>query len=424
MLWIKNGRVMDPKTQLDQVMDLLIDGEKIQMMGQNVAAPKDAKIIDATGKIVAPGLVDIHVHFREPGQTQKETIHTGALSAAAGGFTTVVMMANTRPVLSTAALVRQTVQWAKKEPLHIYTVASITENFDGETLTDFEELIQAGAVGFSDDGVPLKSSKTLRNALKKAQRFGKMLSIHEEDPELVGTLGFNGSQFIASHCKIDGAPNVSEYSMIARDMMLAYETKAKLHIQHLSAKESVDLVRFIKKMGAKVTAEVTPQHFSLTEAAVLEAGSYAKVNPPLRKSEDLSHLIEGLKDGTIDVIATDHAPHTTAEKAQALLKSPSGMVGLETSLQLGLTHLVDKKHLTLMELLEKMTWNPAQLYDFDAGYLCENGPADLVIFDSEKSSEIPDRFASKGENSPFVHQKVKGEILMTISSGAIIYEKK
>lgn len=423
MLLIKNGHVIDPKTQFDQVADLLIDGEKIIKIAPDLQAEKGMVVLDATGKIIAPGLIDIHVHFREPDQTHKETIHTGALAAAVGGFTSVVMMANTSPVLSSPELVSDVLELSKMEVIHIHTVASITSQFDGENVTDFKALAEAGAVGFSDDGVPLKSSKIVAEALKKASAGDWLISLHEEDPDLVGTLGLNESDLLKAKCGISGASNLSEYSMIARDAMLALGTNGRLHFQHLSAGQSVDVVRFAKQIGARVSTEVTPQHFSLTEEAVISVGSNAKVNPPLRKSSDIDQIIAGLKDGTIDVIATDHAPHTKEEKAQALAKSPSGMIGLETSLQLGLTHLVAKKHLTLSQLLEKMTCNPAELYGFDAGYLKENGPADIVIFDAELEQEITDHFQSMGSNSPFIRQKVKGQVQTTICRGKVIYQK-
>ncbi|PCR99546.1 dihydroorotase [Lactococcus fujiensis] len=423
MKLIKNGRLIDPKSNFDGQADLLIDGEKIVKIAPVIVPRPHDEIIDASGKIVAPGLVDIHVHFREPGQTQKETIHTGALAAAAGGFTSVVMMANTNPVLSSPELVRATMELAAQEKIHIHTLASITNEFDGKTLTDFEALLEAGAIGFSDDGIPIKSSRTLKNALDRAKTLNVMLSIHEEDPDLIDQLGVNGSDEVRKNCGIEGAPDVSEYSMIARDLMIAYHCQSPLHIQHLSTGLSVDLVRFAKTLGAPISAEVTPQHFSLTENALDDAGTNAKVNPPLRKSKDIDKIIAGLLDGTIDVIATDHAPHTVKEKAQSLRKSPSGMIGLETSLQLGLTHLVASKHLTLLELIRKMSTNPARLYNLDAGYLAEKGPADLIIFDAQIDQEVPSVFQSRATNSPFIHQKVKGQVVMTLCKGQIVFKK-
>ena len=420
MKLIKNGRVIDPKSQFDALADILIDGQKIVAIGQDLTR-EDAEIIDATGKIVAPGLIDIHVHFREPGQTHKEDIHTGSLAAARGGFTTVVMMANTNPTVSTVETLTEVLSSASRENIHVKSVATITDKFDGQTLTDFEALLKAGAVGFSDDGIPFTDAGQVRKAMQKAVDFDTILALHEEDPQLTGVLGINDGA-VAHQCGVTGAPTVSEYSMVARDAMLALDTKARVYFQHLSAGESVDVVRFAKAMGARITAEVTPQHFSITEDAILTHGTNAKLNPPLRRTSDIEKLIIGLQDGTIDVIATDHAPHTHAEKDQEITKAPSGMTGLETSLSLGLTHLVAPGHLSVMALLEKMTSNPAQVLGVDAGYLAENGPADLVIFDADVTREVTDDFASKASNSPFVGDQLQGVIAYTICDGDIVYQ--
>ena len=420
MKLIKNGRVIDPKSQFDARADILIDGQKIIAIGQDLTQA-DAEIIDATGKIVAPGLIDGHVHFREPGQTHKEDIHTGSLSAARGGFTTVVMMANTNPTVSTVETLTEVLSSAAREKIHVKSVATITDQFDGQTLTDFESLLKAGAAGFSDDGIPFTDAGRVRLAMQKAASFDTILVLHEEDPQLTGVLGINDGA-IAHQCGVIGAPTVSEYSMVARDAMLALDTKARVHFQHLSAGESVDVIRFAKSLGAQVTAEVTPQHFSITEDAILTHGTNAKLNPPLRRTSDIEKLIIGLQDGTIDVIATDHAPHTHAEKDQEITKAPSGMTGLETSLSLGLTHLVAPGHLSVMALLEKMTSNPAQVLGVDAGYLAENGPADLVIFDADVTREVTDDFASKASNSPFVGDQLQGVIAYTICDGEIVYQ--
>ncbi|MFZ2476155.1 MAG: dihydroorotase [Lactococcus raffinolactis] len=420
MKLIKNGRVIDPKSQFDALADILIDGQKIVAIGQDLTR-EDAEIIDATGKIVAPGLIDIHVHFREPGQTHKEDIHTGSLAAARGGFTTVVMMANTNPTVSTVETLTEVLSSASRENIHVKSVATITDKFDGQTLTDFEALLKAGAVGFSDDGIPFTDAGQVRKAMQKAVDFDTILALHEEDPQLTGVLGINDGA-VAHQCGVTGAPTVSEYSMVARDAMLALDTKARVHFQHLSAGESVDVVRFAKAMGARITAEVTPQHFSITEDAILTHGTNAKLNPPLRRTSDIEKLIIGLQDGTIDVIATDHAPHTHAEKDQEITKAPSGMTGLETSLSLGLTHLVAPGHLSVMALLEKMTSNPAQVLGVDAGYLAENGPADLMIFDTDVTREVTDDFASKASNSTFVGDQLQGVIAYTICDGDIVYQ--
>lgn len=421
MLLIKNGRVMDPKSGLDQVCDVLVEGKKIVKIGQNLEAA-DAQVLDASGLVVAPGLVDIHVHFREPGQTHKEDIHTGALAAAAGGFTTVVMMANTNPTISTVETLREVLESASRENIHIKSVATITENFDGQHLTDFKALLAAGAVGFSDDGIPLTNAGIVRQALIEARKNDTFISLHEEDPNLNGILGFN-EHIAKEHFHICGATGVAEYSMIARDVMIAYDAKAHVHIQHLSKAESVKVVEFAQKLGAQVTAEAAPQHFSKTEALLLTKGSNAKMNPPLRLESDRLAVIEGLKSGVISVIATDHAPHHADEKnVEDITKAPSGMTGLETSLSLGLTYLVEAGHLSLMELLEKMTVNPASLYDFNAGFLAEEGPADITIFDPKADRLVSDHFASKAANSPFVGEELKGQVKYTICDGEIVFQ--
>ncbi|MGV3055319.1 dihydroorotase [Streptococcus hyovaginalis] len=420
MLLIKNGRVIDPQSGFDQIADILVDGQKIVKIAQSISA-EDAHVIDASGLVVAPGLVDIHVHFREPGQTHKEDIHTGALAAAAGGFTTVVMMANTNPTISTVETLTEVLASAAKEKIHIKSNASVTLNFDGENLTDFEGLLKAGAVGVSDDGIPLENSGVVRAAFKKAKALDMVIALHEEDPNLNGILGLNES-IAREHFGCGGARGVAEYSMIARDAMIAYEVGNQFHVQHLSKAESVKVVGFVRELGANVTAEVSPQHFSKTESLLLEKGANAKMNPPLRLESDRLAVIEGLKSGVISIIATDHAPHHRDEKTVAdVTKAPSGMTGLETSLSLGLTYLVEAGHLSLVDLLTKMTLNPAKLYGFDAGYLAENGPADLVIFSDHDKRTISDTFYSKASNSPFVGETLTGKVYYTICDGKIVY---
>ncbi|HFI0036048.1 TPA: dihydroorotase [Streptococcus suis] len=422
MLVVKNGRVVDPLSGLDKVCDILIDGKKIVKIAESISDDVE-QVIDATGLVVAPGLVDVHVHFREPGQTHKEDIHTGALAAAAGGFTSVVMMANTNPTISTVETLKEVLESAKKEAIHIYSVATITNQFDGQNLTDFPALLEAGAVAFSDDGIPLTNAGVVRKALKLAKEHDCLISLHEEDPDLNGILGLN-EQVAERHFHVCGATGVAEYSMVARDVMIAYETGARVHIQHLSKEESVKIVEFAQDLGAKVTAEVAPQHFSRTEDLLLTKGANAKMNPPLRLESDRLAVIEGLKSGVITVIATDHAPHHADEKnVEDVTQAPSGMTGLETSLSLGLTHLVEDGHLTLLQLLEKMTINPAKLYGLDAGYLSENGPADFVIFDPHADRLVTADFASKSANSPFVGDKLKGDVHFTISEGKIVFQK-
>lgn len=421
MLLIKNGRVVDPKSGFDQVADVLVDGKKVVKIADAIEEA-GAEVIDATGLVVAPGLVDIHVHFREPGQTHKEDIHTGALAAAAGGFTSVVMMANTNPTISDVETLKEVLASAAKEIVHVYTNATVTKNFDGKTLTDFKALLENGALSFSDDGIPLQSTKVLKEALDLAKANNTFVAVHEEDPELNGILGFNEG-IARDKFHFCGATGVAEYSMIARDVMIAYDRGAHLHIQHLSKAESVKVVEFAQQLGANVTAEAAPQHFSKTEDLLLIKGSAAKMNPPLRTEKDRLAVIEGLKSGVISVIATDHAPHHADEKnVDDITKAPSGMTGLETSLSLGLTNLVATGDLTLSELLAKMTINPSSMYDFDAGYLAENGPADIVIFADKEERVVSDHFASKALNSPFIGEKLQGVVKYTICDGNIVYK--
>ncbi len=421
MLLIKNGRVVDPKSGFDQVADVLVDGKKVVKIADAIEEA-GAEVIDATGLVVAPGLVDIHVHFREPGQTHKEDIHTGALAAAAGGFTSVVMMANTNPTISDVETLKEVLASAAKEIVHVYTNATVTKNFDGKTLTDFKALLENGALSFSDDGIPLQSTKVLKEALDLAKANNTFVAVHEEDPELNGILGFNEG-IARDKFHFCGATGVAEYSMIARDVMIAYDRGAHLHIQHLSKAESVKVVEFAQQLGANVTAEAAPQHFSKTEDLLLIKGSAAKMNPPLRTEKDRLAVIEGLKSGVISVIATDHAPHHADEKnVDDITKAPSGMTGLETSLSLGLTNLVATGDLTLSELLAKMTINPSSMYDFDAGYLAENGPADIVIFADKEERVVSDHFASKASNSPFIGEKLQGVVKYTICDGDIVYK--
>ncbi len=278
MLLIKNGRVIDPNSKFDQVCDILIDGQKIVKIAKDIQV-KDAQVIEASGKIVASGLVDIHVHFREPEQTHKEDIHTDAKAAATGGFTTVVMMANTNPTISTVEVLEEVLESAAKEAIHIRSNASATLNFDGKTITDFENILKAGAVGISDDGIPLENAGVVRQVFKKAKALDAVVALHEEDPNLNGILGLNET-IARSHFDCGGARGVAEYSMMARDAMIAYEVGNKFHVQHLSKAESVKVVALVQGLGAKVTAEVSPQHFSKTESLLLAKGANAKMNPP------------------------------------------------------------------------------------------------------------------------------------------------
>ncbi len=352
---IKNGTILSPASGEEFQADIRISNGTIQETG-TLTPFNGEESIDASGCIVAPGLVDVHVHFRDPGQTWKEDLHTGACAAAAGGFTNVVCMANTRPCVDAPEILYELCSRAQNEPIRIHFAAAITKNLRGMELTDFDALADAGACGFTDDGIPLLDEKLTETAMYRAKRLHLPLSFHEEDPAFIEKSGTNRT-----------APAIAEDIMVARDCMLALHTGAPVNIQHISSKASVAMVRLAKSLGACVWAEATPHHFTLTEDAVETYGTYAKMNPPLRTSEDRDAIIEGLKDGTIDMIATDHAPHSVEEKHQDdFFACPSGIIGLETALALGITYLVRPGHLTMMQLMEKMSANPAKLYSFTA----------------------------------------------------------
>lgn len=313
MILIKDGRVVDPETGLDETLDLIIEDGRIKEIGKFSESESYEKIISAKGKIVAPGLVDIHVHFRDPGFTYKEDVETGARSAAAGGYTTVVCMANTKPVIDNVEVLKELEKREETLPIHVYNTAAVTMGLKGKELTDMPELLKAGAIGFTDDGIPIKDEKLVMEAMKTAAQLDVPISFHEEDPDLIGNSGINSGE-VARKLGLEGAPALAEEVLVARDCLLALRTGAKINIQHVSSEVSVQIIRLMKKMGAKVYAEVTPQHFSLTEEAVLRKGTLAKVNPPLRTEKDRYALIQGLREGVLDVIATDHAPHSPEEK--------------------------------------------------------------------------------------------------------------
>ena len=422
MILIKDGRVVDPASGVDEGLDVVLEDGRVKALGKFPKTEDYQRVIDAKGKIVAPGLVDIHVHFRDPGLTYKEDIATGAAAAAAGGYTTVVCMANTKPVVDSVEVLSELLGRMKQLPIHVLSAAAVTKGLQGKELTDMRALRAAGAAVFTDDGIPIMDSALLFEAMKLAKELDAPISLHEEDPALIAAAGINQGP-VSKQLNFGGAPALAEESLVARDCMLALRSGARVDIQHISSGVSVDVVRAMKGLGAGVFAEVTPQHFSLTEQAALERGALAKVNPPLRGEADRYALIRGLKDGTIDFIATDHAPHSPEEKARELAQAPSGMIGLETALALGVTNLVRKGHLTMLQLLEKMTVNPARFYGLDAGTLRAGAPADLVIFDErEKWTVEEDKFRSKSRNSPFTGMELYGKVYCTICGGNVVYE--
>ena len=416
---LKKGHLVNPATGTDAVMDIRFDNGIIQEIGTDLTPSVSEEVLDISGLVVAPGLVDTHIHFRDPGFTYKEDLHTGSLAAAKGGFTSVICMANTKPVVDSVNTLKDILTRAKGEKIHIYQTASVSYGLNGEKMTDFDALAANGACGFTDDGIPLMNAVFCYDAMKKAAELHMPVSLHEEDKSFIANNGINAGK-VAEKLGIEGSPAVAEEVMVARDCMLALRTGASVVIQHISSGNSVELVRTALKLGADIHAEATPHHFTLTEEAVLEHGTLAKMNPPLRTEEDRQAIIRGLQDDTIDLIATDHAPHSAEEKAKPLTEAPSGITGLETSLGLGITSLVKPGYLSLIDLLAKMTCNPADLYQLPAGNIQVNAPADFVIFNPEEKWTVSD-FASKASNSPFKGTELYGKIHYTICNGEIIY---
>lgn len=421
MLLIKNSRVIDPVTETDKIMDILISDGKIIRIGENLSAD-GAHIIDAAGLIAAPGLVDTHVHFRDPGLTYKEDIETGAAAAARGGFTSVICMANTKPTVDNPETLRYVLEKGAKTGIRVMQASAVTKGLKGIELTDMDKMAAAGAAGFTDDGMPIMDTALLTKAMEKAKELNLPVSLHEEDPALIAAPGVHQGK-ISSLLNYGGASRSAEEVMVARDCMLALHTGAAVCIQHISSGTSVELVRLAKKLGADIHAETTPHHFTLTDESVLKYGTLARMNPPLREESDRQKIIEGIKDGTIDIIATDHAPHSSEEKAQPMEKAPSGITGLETSLGLGIKSLVQPGHITLMQLMALMSKNPTELYRLEPVSISEGSNADIVIF-GENEEWIVDKFYSKAENSPFKGWMLPGKIHYTICGGKIVYQDK
>lgn len=419
---IKGGRIIDPLSKRDEVLDIKIEDGKIVEIAKDIEASSgNEEIIDARGKVVVPGLIDVHVHFRDPGQTLKEDLVTGSQAAIAGGFTSVVQMANTSPKIDSKEKIIEHYKRARDLPLKVFTVSALTRNFGDLELVDMEENYKRGALAFTDDGIPNRNSKLILEAMNRAKELGAIISFHEEDPELIEQNGINHSE-VSDKLGICGSPKIAETSFIARDVAMAIYTGAKISIQHISTGLGVDLVKFGKEMGANIYAEVTPHHIALNDSAVLEYGSLAKMNPPLRSEEDRLRIIEGLKEGTIEIIATDHAPHTAEEKSKEITKAPSGIIGLETSFSICYENLVLTKEISLMKLIELMSTNPARIYGLEGGEISQGKIADIAIIDLESEYKI-DKYKSKSSNTPFKDKTLRGEVLYTISEGKIVFKK-
>lgn len=420
---IKNGRVISPKNNIDAVCDIKISGDKIVRIAKGVAPEVGDYIIDATGKIVAPGLVDIHTHLREPGFEYKEDIETGTASAAKGGITSIACMPNTKPTTDSAEVIEYiNKRVSEVGKVHVYPIGAITKGLLGEQMTDFSEMKGVGAVAVSDDGRPIMNAELMKQALISADKLGIPVISHCEDLNLAKDGAMNEGEV----AKKLGASEISiaaEEAMAARDIVLAYTTGAHVHIAHVSTRGSVALVRDAKKRGIKVTCETCPHYFSLTEEAVIMRGTMAKMNPPLRTKDDIDAIVEGLCDGTIDAIVTDHAPHHADEKARDFESAPNGILGFETSLPLSITKLYREGKMSLCDIIACLTYRPAEIINIDKGVISEGSIADIVIFDTEKGFTVKEEeIVSKSKNTPFIGETLYGAAEYTIVAGEIVLE--
>ncbi len=424
---IRNGRVIDPSTGRDGVADILVEGGRIERIGPNLTADPgrpSADVVDATDKVVIPGMIDMHTHLREPGREDEETIETGTRAAIRGGFTSVCCMANTDPPIDSLGLVRFVMEKAASAALaKVHPIGAVTKKLEGEQLAEIGDLVSGGCVGISDDGYPVKSAELMRRGLEYAKMFDIPLISHSEDPDLAEGGQINEGDMSAL-LGLKGIPNMAEHIGVARDIAIAEFTKGRLHIAHVSTKESVALVRQAKRRGVSVTCEATPHHFTLTEDAVRTFDTNTKVNPPLRTEEDVQALKEGLADGTIDTIATDHAPHAFFEKELEFGAAPFGMVGLETALGLVLTRLVEPGILSLSQAISKLTAAPASILSLETGSLKEGSPADVAIIDLEREWTVePKEFASKSRNTPFGGWTLRGSVFAAMVDGRVLYRE-
>ena len=421
---IAGGRVIDPSRTTDGIADVLVVDGRIEAVGRNVPCPDGARRIDATGKVVAPGLIDVHVHFREPGQEHMETIQTGATAAVAGGFTAVCAMPNTDPVIDNQAavgfVVRQAIRAGKAR---VYPIGCISLGQKGQQLAEFGEMVGAGAVAVSDDGRSVVSSQLMRTALEYAKVFGIPVADHCEDPTLsLGGVMHEG--LVATKLGLKGIPSAAEEIIVARDIVLSELTGGHIHLCHISTRGSVELIRRAKQMGLRVTAEATPHHFSLTHELCLGYNTSAKMNPPLREPEDVEAIRQGLKDGTIDCIATDHAPHHYDAKQREFDDAPHGIIGLETALGVGIRDLVETGHLSLPDLVARMSTVPARVFRLSGGTLAVGAPADVTIFDPARRWVVrAGDLHSKSANSPYLGQTLMGQADLTAVGGRIVFER-
>lgn len=417
----KNARIIDPETGYDKVGELLTIGDKIADFGEKLDAT-NAEIIDCKGHVLAPGLIDIQVHFRDPGQTHKEDLASGSKSAVVGGITTVVCQPNTAPTLD-SVLTFEYLRLKAREVAHcnVKAYACITKGMKGEELADMNALKEAGAVGFTDDGLPVMNANVMRRAFEYSKNLDVVIAQHAEDLNLTNKGCINEGK-VSLELGVRGIPNISESVIVERDIAILEAIGGRYHLLHVSTKEALDAIKRAKEKGLKATVEVSPHHFTLTDAAVLKSGTNAKMNPPLRSEADRLALIEGLKSGLIDAIATDHAPHDLASKERTLEEATFGIVGVETMLPLSLA-LYHQKVLSLKDLLAKMTCNAAKIINFDGGVIKKGARADLVLIDLDHEWKIEcQKFASRSKNSPFEGYKVKGRAVRTVVAGKTVFE--
>jgi dihydroorotase len=422
-LLIQGGRVLSPEDGLDGVLDILIEDGVVRAIGPNLPAHAD-EILDARGQVVAPGLIDIHVHLREPGGEISETIETGLQAAVAGGFTAVCPMPNTKPIIDRPDLVRAQIEKARQLGLaRVFPIAAVSMESQGESLVDMAGLVGAGAVGFSDDGRPVKTAGLMRRALEKAKSLGVPIVDHCEDMSLSAS-GVVNEGPVAKQLNLRGIPNSSEDVCVARDLIVAEAAGAHVHIAHLSTARAMELVRVGKRRGLRATCEVTPHHYALTDEAILEQGTRAKMKPPLRSRQDLEAVLEGIADGTVDALVTDHAPHAPELKAKPLSEAPFGVIGLETALGLALTQLVHTGRISLAHLVVLMSTNPARIINQPLGRMDVGSAGDVTILnpDLEWTYQAAEG-RSKSRNSPFDGWKLKGAPTATIVAGKIVYRR-
>ncbi|MDP6778191.1 MAG: dihydroorotase [Candidatus Latescibacteria bacterium] len=420
-LLIKNGRIVDPASGLDAVGDLLIRDGRIDGVGGRIDPPERAESVDATDRLVVPGLIDMHVHLRDPGFPEKETVETGCRSAAAGGFTAVACMPNTDPLTDTPEVVREILAKAESADARVYPVACISADMQGSRLTDTDALLDAGAVGFSDDGLPVESDALMRELFLRSQTRGFPVCPHTELMDMTrGGHMHEGS--VSASLGIKGMPAEGEAAMVERDIELLEEVGGHLHVLHISVRRAIDLVRKAKARGLSVTSEAGPHHFTLIDEDVLTLGTAGKMSPPLRSADDREAVLEGLADGTIDAIASDHAPHTPTEKLRAFPEAPNGIIGLETVVGLTVTRLVEPDVLTIGEAIAKLTIEPARILGIEGGVLSQGARADVTVIDPMMSWPVDaQEFQSKSRNSPFHGWTLRGRAILTVLDGRITH---